>query len=304
MFDVQRYSLDDGPGLRTSVFFKGCPLRCVWCSNPESQRVKPELLMFATSCVSCGACVDVCSVKGRSLNGGLLQWNRASCTRCGECARVCPAHATVWSGTRRQAGEVVREVLHDAAFYEDGGGLTLTGGEPLLQPSFAEALLRLAKAERLDTAIETTGNAPWGSIEKIYAYVGLWLFDLKHMESQAHRKWTGIGNELILSNIRKLAALGAPLCVRVPLIPEVNSSEDNLRRTGEFVAQLGSSVRSLDLLPFHKLARAKYEALDRQDKFFDAGLMPESELQSAAELLRSYKLTVRIAGGRSGKETL
>jgi pyruvate formate lyase activating enzyme len=302
VFDIQRYSLDDGPGLRTSVFFKGCPLRCAWCSNPESQRVKPELLMFAASCVSCGACVDVCAVHGRSLRDGRLQWNRASCTGCGECARICPVHATAWSGGQRAAGEVVREVLRDAAFYEDGGGLTLTGGEPLLQPAFAEALLRLAKAERLSTAIETTGNAPWEAIESIYAYVGLWLVDLKQMDSQEHRKWTGIGNELILSNLRKLAALGAPICVRLPLIPGVNASEDNLRRTAEFVAQLGSSVRSLDLLPFHKLARAKYQALDRDSKFYDAGLMPESQLQSAAELLRSYQLTVRISGDRSGKE--
>jgi glycyl-radical enzyme activating protein/glucokinase-like ROK family protein len=302
VFDVQRYSLDDGPGLRTSVFLKGCPLRCVWCSNPESQRIKPELLMFGTSCIVCGACVDVCEVKGRSLEGGELKWNRASCTRCGECASICPAHATVWSGERKNAGEVIQEVLRDASFYEGGGGLTLTGGEPLLQNSFAEALLRLSKDEGLDTAIETTGNAPWETIKQISAYVGLWLVDLKHMDSQTHRKWTGIGNELILSNVRRLAAMGAPISVRVPLIPEFNVDEENLRRTAEFVVQLGESVRSVDLLPFHKLARAKYEALGTNGKFYDEELMSETQLQSAAELLRSYKLNVRIAGSVSGKE--
>jgi pyruvate formate lyase activating enzyme len=302
VFDIQRYSLDDGPGLRTAVFFKGCPLRCAWCSNPESQRVSPELLMFATSCIVCGACVDVCTVRGRTLDGDHVEWDRTSCARCGECVRICPAHATVWSGVRRAAGDVLGEALGDAAFYDDGGGLTLTGGEPLLQPAFAEALLRLAKAEGLNTAIETTGNAPWETLDAVNPYVDLWLFDLKHMDSPAHRKWTGLGNELILSNLRRLAASGAPIRVRIPLVPGVNSSEDNLRRTAEFVAQLGGAVRSLELLPYHKLARAKYEALGQSGKFHDAGLMPDSQVESAAELLRSYKLTVRVAGARSGQE--
>ena len=208
----------------------------------------------------------------------------------------------MWSGVRRAAGDVLREALSDAAFYEDGGGLTLTGGEPLLQPAFAEALLRLAKAERLNTAIETTGNAPWEMLETVSPYVDLWLFDLKHMDSQTHRKWTGLGNELILSNLRRLAASGAPIRVRMPLIPDVNSSEDNLRRTGEFVARLGGAVRSLDLLPYHKLARAKYEALGQGLKFYDAGLMPDTQVEAAAELLRSYKLTVRIVGRATRKE--
>jgi pyruvate formate lyase activating enzyme len=302
VFDIQRYSLDDGPSLRTAVFFKGCPLRCAWCSNPESQRVSPELLMFNTSCIACGACVEVCSVEGRKLDGGHIEWDRKSCTRCGECARICPAQATVWSGVRRAAGDILREALSDAAFYEDGGGLTLTGGEPLLQPSFAEALLRLAKAERLHTAIETTGNAPWETLETISPYVDLWLFDLKHMDSPAHRKWTGLGNELILSNLRRLAASGAPIRVRMPLVPEVNASEDNLRRTGEFLAQLGGAVHSLDLLPYHKLARAKYAALGQSPKFYDAALMPDNQVEAAAELLRSYKLTVHVVGRATQKE--
>ena len=302
VFDVQRYSLDDGPGLRTAVFLKGCPLRCAWCSNPESQRVIPELLLFATSCAACGACVDICSSKSRKLDGDHIEWDRKSCKRCGDCAEICPAHATVWSGVRRGAGDVLREALSDTAFYEDGGGLTLTGGEPLLQPAFAEALLRLAKAEGLNTAIETTGNAPWETLETVSPYVDLWLFDLKHMDSPEHRKWTGLGNELILSNLRRLASSHAPIRVRMPLIPDVNSSEDNLRRTGEFVAQLDGGVRSLDLLPHHKLARAKYEALGQSLKFYDAGLMPDTQVEAAAELLRSYKLTVRIAGRASPKE--
>jgi pyruvate formate lyase activating enzyme len=302
VFDVQRYSLDDGPGLRTAVFLKGCPLRCAWCANPESQRVIPELLLFLNSCIACGACVDICSAESRKLDGSHIDWDRKSCTRCGECAQICPAQATVWSGIRRAAGDVLREALADSAFYDDGGGLTLTGGEPLLQPIFAEAILRLAKAECLNTAIETTGNAPWETLETVSPYVDLWLFDLKHMDSRAHRKWTGLGNELILSNLRRLAASGAPIRVRMPLIPEVNASEDNLRRTGEFLAQLGGAVQSLDLLPYHKLARAKYEALGQSPKFYDAAPMPDNQVEAAAELLRSYKLTVHTVGRATQKE--
>ncbi len=294
VFDVQRYSLDDGPGLRTAVFLKGCPLRCAWCSNPESQRVKPELMMFAASCLVCGACVEVCAAKARTLEGDHVEWDRGVCAQCGECARICPAQATVWSGVRRDAGGVLREALSDAAFYEDGGGLTLTGGEPLLQPAFAEALLRLAKAEGLNTAIETSGNAPWETLEAVSPYVDLWLFDLKHMDSLEHRKWTGIGNELILSNLRRLAASGAPIRVRMPLVPDVNTSEDNLRRTGEFLTQLEGAIQSLDLLPYHRLGRTKYEALGQTAKFYDAGLLPVARLEAAAELLRSYKLKVNI----------
>ena len=299
VIDVQRFSLEDGPGVRTSVFLKGCPLRCGWCCNPESQRVNPELMFWAANCVACGACLDVCAREARSLTAGGLEWDRARCSRCGECVEICPAHATVWSGRVRSAGDVIREVLRDAPFYEDGGGLTLTGGEPTLQPDFALALLRLAKAEHLDTAIETTGNAPWESLEMLLPYVGLWLYDVKHLDSQIHRRYTGLGNELILSNLRKLAGLGAPIRVRVPLIPGVNLTEENLRQTAAFVEALGGAVRSVDLLPFHKLGTAKYQALGRTPLWPDPKLLPDDRVRWAAEQMRPYNIKVRIVGDRS-----
>jgi pyruvate formate lyase activating enzyme len=190
-------------------------------------------------------------------------------------------------------------VLRDAPFYEDGGGLTLTGGEPTLQPAFALALLRLAKAEHVDTALETSGNAPWESLETLLPYVDLWLFDVKHLNSQAHRRYTGLGNELILSNLRKLAGLGAPIRVRVPLIPEVNLSEENLRQTAAFVEALGTAVRSVDLLPFHKLGTAKYQALGRTPLWPDPNLLSDDRVRWAAEQMRPYKIKVRIVGDRA-----
>ena len=219
MFDIQRYSLEDGPGLRTSVFLKGCPLRCAWCSNPESQRVEPELLQFPANCLLCGDCVEACDSGARELSDGRLAWHRDLCNLSGECARICPSEAMSWSGRRMSAGEVIGEALRDMAFYDGAGGITLTGGEPTLQPAFTEAVLRLGKAECLHTAIETTGNAPWEVLEALLGSVDLWLYDLKHMDSETHRRATGVGNELILANLRKLADLGAPIRIRVPLIP-------------------------------------------------------------------------------------
>ena len=294
VFDVQHYSLHDGPGLRTSVFLKGCPLRCSWCSNPESQHTQPELVMFSANCLGCGACVEVCSAGSRRQVGGRLVWDRDRCALCGACARVCPAGATRWSGRRMTAGEVIGQALRDAPFYEDGGGLTLTGGEPTLQPAFAEAILRLAKAESIDTAIETTGNAPWEMLERLLPYVDLWLYDLKSVDSKTHHEGTGIGNELILSNLRKLAALGAPVAVRVPLIPGLNSTVAQVRSTAEFVANLDGAVRSVELLPYHTLGRAKYSALGRSYGWQDVEPLTDADVDAAATLIESYGLDVHV----------
>jgi len=296
VFDIQRYSLHDGPGLRTSIFLKGCPLRCGWCSNPESQRPGPELLMFAAQCLACGACVDVCPAGARTLEDGQLLWERSLCTSCGACVSICPSRATIGSGQRLTAGEIVAEALRDLPFYEAGGGLTLTGGEPTAQPAFAEAILRLARAECLNTAIETTGNAPWEVLDRLLPYVDLWLYDLKHMDSKTHRDHTGLGNELILSNLRRLAAFGAPVAIRLPLIPGFNMTAENVRRTAEFAVELGDAVRSVDLLPFHSLARAKYAALGRSYPWKPHDRPSDAEVEALAELLRSYNLSVQIGG--------
>jgi pyruvate formate lyase activating enzyme len=294
VFDVQHYSLHDGPGLRTSVFLKGCPLRCGWCSNPESQHIHPELVMFSANCLGCGACVEVCSAGSRRQVDGRLVWDREQCTRCGACVQACPAGATRWSGQRMAAGEVIGQALRDAPFYEDGGGLTLTGGEPTLQPAFAEAILRLAKAERIDTAMETTGNAPWEVLEGLLPYIDLWLYDLKSVDTRTHREGTGIGNELILSNLRKLAALGAPVAVRVPLIPGLNATAAQVRGTAEFIARLEGAVRSVELLPYHTLGRAKYGALGRSYRWRDVEPLTGADVAAAVSLIQSCGLNVQV----------
>lgn len=294
VYDLQRRSPEEA-----TVFLKGCPLRCSWCSSPESQRVKPELLMFAARCTSCGACAGVCTAHSRILDADHhLLWDRKACTRCGECVKVCPVQATVWTGDRRTAGEVLRQVAGGKVL-PGPCGLTLAGGEPLLQPAFAEALLRLAKAEAMDTTLETTGNAPWETFEAVSPYVGQWRFELKHVESRAHHEWTGVGNELILSNLRRLAALGAPVRVRVPLIPGVNASEESLRGIARFVAQLEGQILSLDLVPPGERSRLNYDALGAGSRFSDVPLMSADAVQAVVELMRPYNLKLRIASERS-----
>jgi pyruvate formate lyase activating enzyme len=299
VFDFQRNWLDNGSSLRTSIFLKGCPLRCTWCASPESQRVKPELLMFAAKCISCGACVDACASHSRIFGDDLsMQWDRSSCTRCGECVKVCPTQATVWAGERTTAGELLHQLLGARSLAGQDDGLTLTGGEPLLQTSFAEALLRLAKAEHLVTAIETTGNVPWESIEATFPYVDTWLYELKHVDSSIHHKWTGLGSELILSNLRKLTALGASVRVRLPIIPEFNSSDESLSAIADLISQLGASIHSLDLVSIEEPSSVKYDALGSAGKFQAVQPMTVERMRSAKDLFRSYKLKVGITETR------
>jgi pyruvate formate lyase activating enzyme len=294
IFDIQRYSLHDGPGLRTNVFFKGCPLRCGWCSNPESQHAPPELAVFASQCIACGQFAEACPDRWQvAPDEG---WKRELRDEYGKRAVLCPAGGVRWIGERRTAGEVLAEVRRDAAFYQDGGGMTLTGGEPVLQPQFAEALLRLARADCIHTAIETCGHYPWPALERLLPYLDLVLFDVKHMDSAVHRAHTGVGNEIILANLRRLASVGAPVIVRVPLIPGLNSDAASVRAIGELVANLDGGIGRIDVLPYHTLARAKYAALARPYPWAGHTSLPDSAVAGLAGVLRDLGLDVSIGG--------
>jgi pyruvate formate lyase activating enzyme len=292
VFDIQRYSLHDGPGLRTNVFLKGCPLRCAWCANPESQQPQPELALFAHNCITCGQFPQACPLGwGQHHHNG---WTRELAGQYSPRAEVCPTGAMRWIGQRRTAGAIIQEVLRDAAFYEDGGGLTLTGGEPTMQPCLAEALLRLAKAEYLSTAIETCGHTTWAVWERLVPYLDTILFDLKHTDSNTHRTFTGVGNELILSNLRRLAEVSAPVIVRVPLIPGFNADPASLGAMAEFVHDLG--LTRLDVLPYHTLGQAKYAALGREYPLAGQSRLEEAEVAELAGLVESVGLRVTVGG--------
>lgn len=294
VFDVQRYSLHDGPGLRTNVFLKGCPLRCGWCANPESQLPLPELALFADQCIACGQFVEACPVGWKKK--GSSAWSADLAKEYDLRAAVCPANALRRVGERRTAGDVMKEVLRDAPFYQGGGGMTLTGGEPTMQPEFAEALLRLAKAEYVSTAMETCGHTHWAVLEALLPYLDHILFDLKHVDNEAHRRYTGVDNGLILSNLRRLVALRAPLTIRVPLVPGYNSSTEDVRAIAAFLRGLGGAALGIDLLPYHTLGKAKYRALGRDYPWQEHDRLTEAEIDAAVKVFEEHGLRVNLGG--------
>jgi len=296
VFDIQRYSVHDGPGLRTNVFLKGCPLHCAWCANPESQAMQPELMLSAHNCMTCGQFETPCPVC----------WERAGTAdlrieELGNRPFICPTGAIHWIGERRSAGEVMEEVRRDAPFYDRNGGLTLTGGEVTMQPAFAEALLRLARAEGIHTAIETSGHTQWAVFERLLPHLDLLLYDVKHVDSAVHERYTGLGNELILSNLRRAAEREAPpVVVRVPVIPGFNADAASLDAIVEFVLGLGGGVMGVDLLPYHTLGKAKYHALGRDYPWEAQPRLSEAEIQAlsqrVSDRLAPSGIPVRVGG--------
>jgi len=295
VFDIQRYSLHDGPGLRTNVFLKGCNLSCQWCSNPESRSILPELAFFDKNCFLCGDCIPVCAAGGIQMKAGRLNWDRSKCNQCFDCVDACTAHAFSLIGKSMTAGEVVAEVLRDSAFYGEQGGLTLTGGEPALQPEFAEAVLSLAKAEGLHTAIETCGAVPWKNLVRLLPYLDLALFDLKHIDAETHRRFTGKDNKGILENLTRVAQSDVDLIVRVPLIPGFNANDASLEAIAEFVKTL-KRVKELHVLGFHTLGRPKYHAIGIDYPFENQPPMKIDETEKWADVFRREGLNVVVSG--------
>lgn len=301
IFDIQRFSLFDGPGIRTTVFFKGCPLHCPWCHNPEGMVPRPELLFQPDLCVQCGACVAVCPQGAHHIaSDGAHTLDRAMCAvggadSCmGACANVCPSKALRICGQSRTIAEVMAIVRRDRGYYADtGGGLTLSGGEPLLQPAFAAALLAAAKAEGLHTAVETSGFAAWSSFEAIRFAVDLFLFDIKETDSQRHAAFTGVPLAPILQNLRRLMAGGAAVVLRLPMIPGYNDRPDHI----EAIARLADSLPRLvevHLLPYHRLGEGKHTLLGLLE-FEAASSPPEAEqIQAWKAQFAAAGLTVRL----------
>jgi pyruvate formate lyase activating enzyme len=263
VFNIQRCSLHDGPGIRTTVFLKGCSLKCFWCQNPESQAGGPEVLLDRRKCVLCGACRLACREGAVRLEGSKPAFSRGDCRGCGRCVPACPEEARTISGKRVTVDEVLGEVLKDVRFYKrSGGGVTLSGGEPLAQPRFAGELFRRCKREGLHTTLDTCGSAPWPRIRGLLEYVDLVLFDIKHLDAAKHAEATGRDNRLILENAKRIAKR-KPMRVRVPLIPGFNDSVEVVGEIVGFVEQeLGGAA--IDLLPYNRLGEIKYEFLDRE----------------------------------------
>ena len=257
VFDIQRFSIHDGPGIRTTVFLKGCPLRCRWCHNPEGIPPEPMLSFTPSRCVGCGRCLEACPRKAHQNRGGEHTLDRSLCQVCGRCAEACCSGALEIVGKRMSVEEVLREVLSDRAFYEtSGGGMTLSGGEPLLQGDFCEALLGEAKRQGLHCCVETSGLATWELIDRLRPLVDLWLYDLKETDAQQHRDLTGVDNRPILDNLRRLHAAGAKILIRLPIVPELNATEDHFAALGALWAQL-PGLLGMEVMPYHQMGQGK-----------------------------------------------
>lgn len=265
IFDIQHFSLHDGPGVRSTVFFKGCPLSCRWCSNPESQSREPQLLHFANACKGCGLCLAACpnGALFQDEEGGTIGRRKDACALCGACARACPHDARQLSGRRASVAEVAAEVRqHWRIFTQSGGGVTLGGGEVLAQPRFLKALLATLHDELgFHTCIETSGHAPWPVMEAILPFLDLVLLDIKHVDDRRHREATGRSNGSILANARELARRPVPVVVRVPLVPGFNDGAADLHALAAFMGEAG--LRAVEILPYHEFGISKYEALGR-----------------------------------------
>ncbi|MDR2421084.1 MAG: glycyl-radical enzyme activating protein [Oscillospiraceae bacterium] len=276
-YDIQGFSVHDGPGIRLTCFMKGCPLRCLWCHSPESQEFGAELNRMAIKCAGvekCGRCLGVCPNGAispgelrKDARGGELRVasvDRSKCVNCGACASVCVSRALYMCGTDYTVGELMERVRRDMPFFKtSGGGVTVSGGECLCQPEFLPAFLKACKAEGVHTAVDTTGFAPWGALEAVLPYTDLFLYDIKHTDSDLHRRGTGVPNGLILENARRLAGAGGKLQIRVPVLTLYNDSAEAFSALGDFVKSLGDAVEIIQLLPYHNLGVVKWERLGR-----------------------------------------
>ncbi len=261
VFSVERYAIHDGPGIRTQVFFKGCPLRCLWCANPEGVSFAPSLLYTRALCIECGSCVQACGRRALSMTEQGVEIDRRKCTPCSDCVNACYAEALEMDSYRVTAQEIVEQVERDKVFYGvSGGGVTLCGGEPLAQPAFALEVLRLCRKRGIHTAIETCGHYRFEVLERAISCLDFVFFDIKHMDAEAHRRCTGTDNKLILTNLKKLQSFDVDECVRVPVIPNLNDSIENAEAIASFVQGL-PRVKSVELLPYHRLGVNKYKKL-------------------------------------------
>jgi pyruvate formate lyase activating enzyme len=295
IFDIVHGSFVDGYGIRTTVFFKGCPLRCVWCCNPEGQKREPEIKLTLSKCDGCGRCLGVCPTGAIRKENGEIALVRSLCTLCGECVDVCYRGALDWFGRYYTLDEVYDNVIKDAAYYRrSGGGVTLGGGEATLQSEFVYTLMKRLQADGIHVAIDTCGYAPTEESFRILAEVDLLLFDIKGLEPEQHEKDTGVSNEVIRGNLQKLADLGKPIIIRLPLIPEHTADLATLEAEAELIAGI-PSVERIDLIPYHDYSKVKYEQLGEAYRL-DEPLLSEEQVESIRQIFASRGLPVQVGG--------
>ena len=292
IMDIQRMSTEDGPGLRTTVFFKGCNLRCAWCHNPESISHRKQIEWFSSRCIGCRTCDVSCQRKGLALSEKGMRIDRGKCILCENCVRECPGNAMAVKGIEWQLDDLVKEVIKDESYFGADGGITASGGEPLVQSEFVSAFFKRVKARGLHTALDTAGCVNWEVFERVLPQTALVLLDLKFFDNKLHKRFTGVGNELILRNAvhigEHIRKNGSPeLWVRTPVIPDATGSAENIRSIGRFIdAHLLDVITRWELCSYNNLCKDKYERLDMAWGFKDAELMPKQDMEELCAIAR------------------
>ena len=296
IFDIKRYAIHDGPGIRTTVFMKGCPLACRWCHNPEGIEPAPFLSYKKEKCIRCGECVENCPEQALCLEAEGVVPSDSPCTNCFTCTEICPAEAREKVGRKLTAPELFCEIQKDTPFYDtSGGGVTFSGGEPLMQVEFLIELLKLCGNEHIHRAVDTTGHASYENLMSVAGQTDLFLFDLKMMDSDKHEKYTGVSNRLILDNLRQLAQKEIDLIIRIPLIPGVNDDVENLDRTGSFLNSL-TGVKKVHILPYHDFQKSKFNRFEIHYSTRNITLPTQDMILNAKKRLENFGLEVAIGG--------
>ena len=295
IFNIQRYSIHDGPGIRTTVFLKGCPLICWWCQNPESQLSEQEMVFWEERCIGCGECFSNCPSRAIQIKNKKPVTDEKKCNLCGKCSRICPTQAREMIGEKLTAEEIIKEIEKDLIFYEEsGGGVTFSGGEPLSQSEFLEDLLDGCKQKKIHTAVDTSGYVSWEILNKISPKVDLFLYDLKLMDNERHKKYIGVSNEIILENLKKLSFVHNNIFIRFPVIPGINDDYQNIRKIGEFLSSL--EITQVNLLSYHYIGIDKYRRLGRTYELVNTQPPSEEKLSKVSAILRKFNLDVKLRG--------
>lgn len=293
VFNIQRYSIHDGPGIRTTVFLKGCPLSCVWCSNPESQNSNPKVVCTTKNCMNCGACIEVCNHEGSTLKDGRVQFNVNQCVSCRECLEVCPTNAREIIGKTMTVEEVIKEIEKDKLFYNNsGGGVTFSGGEPLLHYDFLQEIVPKLKEKGIHVAIETTGYCQWEKFWTAVKEMDLILFDLKQSDNKKHKKYVGVENELILENAEKIAALKETI-FRIPVIPGYNDEIENHRKIAALVSSFKNKCE-VHLIPYHSYGKSKYEKLGKKYELTSVEAPSDESMRKIVRVFKENNIKVSV----------
>jgi pyruvate formate lyase activating enzyme len=296
IFDIKKFSIHDGPGIRTTIFLKGCPLHCSWCHNPEGISPLKEIQFWVKRCIGCHECIEACELQALSFVDGMPVRDLKLCQGCGACAEVCPTEATELIGRTMTLSEVMVEIEKDVIYYDQsGGGVTFSGGEPLFQIEFLASLLEICKDRGIHTAVDTSGFVQFGALETILPLVDLFLYDIKMINEKRHIQYTGVPNHTILNNLNALSKLGADIVIRIPIIPGINDTIKGIQEIGEFLSSL-ERIHPVNILPYHRAAIDKYNRMNGTYLLRDIQPPSTEHMESIAEQIERFGLTVSIGG--------